>query len=166
MFKIKSYKEQTPMKVIFAKEKLIRNKYKKTIFLAGPSPRNSALVSWREEAIELFEENKFEGTLLIPEHRELQEDEFNYIDQIDWEEEGLKMADIILFWIPRDLEIFPGFTTNVEWGYWTAKNPSKLVLGSPDDAPKMMYLNHYADKLDIPRFNSLEALVKFTIGEK
>lgn len=142
------------MKLIYAKEEIKKINF--TIFLAGPSPRKSKNISWRIEAIELFEKHGFNGTLLIPEDREHRGDEeFNYIDQIEWEDEGLHKADIILFWIPRDLEKFPGFTTNIEWGVWTQKNPSKLVLGSPENAPKMGYLNYYADKLDIPRFNTL-----------
>lgn len=147
------------MKIIFAKEKIVNSG--KTIFLAGPSPRNTGHLSWRIEAIELFKDNNFKGTLLVPEDREKRtEAEFNYIDQIEWEDEGLHKADIIIFWIPRDLEKFPGFTTNIEWGVWTQKAPEKLVLGSPANAPKMGYLNYYADKLDIPRFDTLDEIIK------
>ena len=149
------------MKIIYAKEKIEIDG--KSIFLAGPSPRNSGNLSWRIEALRLFEESGFKGTVLIPEVEAESIETFNYLDQIEWEDEALNKADTILFWIPRDLETFPGFTTNIEWGHWTAKNPKKLILGSPDNTPKMAYLNHYADKLNIPRFNNLENIIKYWV---
>jgi nucleoside 2-deoxyribosyltransferase len=154
------------MKIIYAKEKIKKDIEKKNVFLAGPSPRNKKEISWRKEAIQIFKENQFKGTLFVPEEKNETRENFNYLDQIEWEEEALNKADIILFWIPRGLNKFQGFTTNIEWGYWTAKNPSKLVLGSPKNTPKMRYLNYYADKLNIPRFENLENLIKFVIGEK
>ena len=150
--------------LIYAKEKI--KSEGKSIFLAGPSPRNNTDKSWRKEAINLFIENGFKGSLLIPEDRVNNQKAFDYIDQIEWEEEALNAADIILFWVPRDLKIFPGFTTNIEWGYWTAKDPSKLLLGSPENTPKMAYLNYYADKLEIPRFIKLKDIIKYASGDK
>ena len=42
----------------------------------------------------------------------------NYIDQAQWEREALSNASVIVFWIPRKLPDMPGFTINVEFGYW------------------------------------------------
>jgi len=150
--------------LVYAKEEVISSC--KSIFLAGPSPRNNIDKSWRKEAIKIFKKNNFDGTIFIPEYRINNQESFDYIDQIEWEEEALNAADIILFWIPRDMTTFPGFTTNIEWGYWTAKKPSKLLLGSPDNTPKMAYLNYYADKLEIPKFNDLNDIIKYAIGDK
>jgi len=150
------------MQIIYSKEKIIKKKL--TIFLAGPSPRKKNLISWKKEAIKLFKKYNFNGTLLIPEVKE--EIKYNYIDQIDWEDEALEKADIIIFWIPRDLNDFPGFTTNIEWGRWLERNPQKLILGSPKNTPKMDYINYYADKKYIPRFDKLENIIKFIIEDE
>ena len=58
------------------------------------------------------------------------------------------MADVIVFWIPRDLDTLPGFTTNIEWGAW--HRSGKVVLGAPPDAPKMRYLAANAEVHHIP----------------
>lgn len=104
----------------------------KSIFLAGPTPRSNIVKSWRPKAIELFSDLGFAGTIFIPELRSGPSSEFEYDKQIDWEHEALEKADVILFWIPRNLVNMPGFTTNIEFGYWLAKNPKKLIVGSPD----------------------------------
>ena len=149
------------MQLIYPKENI--NKNGLTIFLAGPSPRKNEDISWRREAIKLFEKNEFRGTLILPEEKPGVDTRPDYTDQIEWEEEGLTESDIIVFWIPRDLDTFPGFTTNIEWGKWLEKEPSKLILGSPKDTPKMDYLNYYADKSNVPRFDNLEKLIEFII---
>jgi 8-oxo-dGTP pyrophosphatase MutT (NUDIX family) len=69
----------------------------------------------------------------------------------------LNFADVILFWIPRELALMPAFTTNDEWGFWKARDPLKLVLGTPKDAPKVHYQRYYAEKQNIPLHDSLEA---------
>ena len=152
------------MTLIYSKETIKHNG--RTIFLAGPSQRRDTDISWRPEAIEFFKKNNFKGTLILPEEKPGVSIRPDYNDQIEWEEEGLTLADIILFWIPRDLERAPGFTTNIEWGYWLAEAPWKLVLGSPENAPKMNYLNYYADKYTVPRFDDLEAMIKFICEKK
>lgn len=130
-----------------------------SIFLAGPTPRDKDTKGWREDAIEYLKSINFKGYVYVPERSTGWEGNYEYKEQIEWEETALIKAGVILFWIPRELEKMPGFTTNVEWGYWTARKPQKLILGAPKDAPKMDYLRYYANKLDIPTFENLnEAL--------
>lgn len=43
-------------------------KGKKSIFLAGPTPRKEDIVSWRKEAIKILEENNFDGIVYVPEY--------------------------------------------------------------------------------------------------
>jgi len=129
----------------------------KSVFLAGPSVRGEKTrTPWRQEAIWLFQARKFGGELYVPEP-------FcdDYQAQIDWEAEHLERADLILFWIPRDLETLPGFTTNVEFGEWMKSG--KVLLGAPSDAPKMRYLFAKARKYDVLCFHSLEAMVETAV---
>lgn len=133
------------MNIIYAKEEISTAK-KPVVFLAGPTPRSVNVKSWRPEAIKLFGELGFEGTLLIPEDRNGLI--LDYGNQVEWEEEGLIRADCIMFWIPRNIDTLPGFTTNIEWGTW--HKSGKVILGAPQGAPKMRYIRYYANKLNIP----------------
>jgi hypothetical protein len=45
-----------------------------------------------------------------------------------------------MFWIPRTRELI-GLTTNMEFGYWQARDPNKMVYGRPDDAYRIQYLD-------------------------
>ena len=113
--------------------------WSKNIFLAGPTPRKeNSVPSWRPEAIRILEELGFDGVVFSPEAEDGDWAE-NYDDQVNWERAGLNLADIIVFWVPRDLDTMPAFTTNVEYGRWLESN--KTVLGHPEDAPKTRYLD-------------------------
>lgn len=143
------------MKVIFAQQDL-EYLSDTSIFLAGPTPRNSKVPSWRPQVLSLLEKHNFNGTILVPES-EGWGVTGDYYSQIEWEDQALHLATVILFWIPRKLETMPGFTTNDEWGYW--KKSGKVVLGVPNDAEKCKYQIHYAKKLRIPFANNLEETV-------
>lgn len=106
-----------------------------------------------------FEKFGFNGSLFIPER--LVEEKFDWESQVKWEEEHMNAADCILFWIPRNLENMPGFTTNVEWGRW--ENSGKVVLGAPDWAKKMGYIRYYAKKHGVPIAETLEETVRLAI---
>lgn len=133
-----------------------------SIFLAGPTPRSKDVKSWRIEAIKILEKLNFNGIVYVP------EDKFEYINeyinQVEWEKKGLTNATIIVFWIPRVLKDMPAFTTNVEFGFWIAKNPNKIVYGRPDDAEKNRYLDWlYKDQINANIFNSLENTLKYAV---
>ncbi len=127
----------------------------KSIFLAGPSPRGEKGLSWRPEALKVLERLGYDGTVFIPETKEFNKD--TYLDQIEWEHKALNYADIIIFWIPRDLEKLLGFTTNIEFGWWMRSG--KVVLAAPEDAPKMGYLVECAKRFGVPLFKSFEEAV-------
>ena len=115
---------------------------KPIVFLAGPTVRGNQphLTSWRFAAIEEFERQGFDGTLIVPEFvSKFESDQYRY-DIPEWEFAGLKIADCIMFWIPRTRELI-GLTTNFEIGYWMAKERSKMVYGRPDDAYRMAYVD-------------------------
>jgi len=113
-----------------------------SVFLAGPTPRNEpgkpTVPSWRPEFCDALQQTGINCTVLIPEcegeiwHR-------NYDTQCQWEYDHLRAATGIIFWVPRDLETMPAFTTNVEFGYWLKSG--KTFYGRPEGAPKTRYLD-------------------------
>ena len=117
-----------------------------SIFLAGPTPRNSDVPSWRPEAIVILRNIGFSGTVFVPEHKDWEALK-HYEDQVEWEYEALTRVSVIAFWIPREIARMPAFTTNVEFGYWMAKIDHSLsshrhiAYGRPDGAPKTRYLD-------------------------
>lgn len=141
----------------------------KTIFLAGPTSRVENVKSWRKEALVLLEELGYDGHVFIPEPRNGIFDH-DYSDQVEWEDEFLQAADIILFWVPRDMEgehsegngtPIPGLTTNDEWGFW--KNSGKVVWGSPDWADSTKYQKFYADKFNVPAASNLKETIELAL---
>ena len=129
------------MITIYSDQELPNLIEKPSIFLAGPTPRSTSVASWRPEAISTLKDLGFDGVVLIPERRDWTEG-FDYDTQIAWEHTAMDAASVVCFWIPRDLRDMPGFTTNVEFGFWIAKNPEAVVYGRPDDSPKNNYLDH------------------------
>jgi len=139
------------MQVVYARQPFPRS-FRRAIFLAGPTPRSPEVRSWRPDALTELAARGFDGVVFVPEDSDGSR-RFDYVDQVEWEEEGLRLADAIVFWIPRDLATLPGFTTNVEWGVW--HDSGKAVLGAPPGAPKNEYLRHYASKARAPVADSL-----------
>ena len=138
----------------------VPDQYHPSIFLAGPTPRDSS-TSWRSEARKIFEEIDFQGNILIPEPADGSDIEIDYEQQVRWEWKGLERSDCILFWVPRELETLPGFTTNIEFGAWYQSG--KVVLGSPDDAVKMRYMKHCAKVYNIPVYSDLKSTISTAI---
>lgn len=123
-----------------------------SIFLAGPTPRDSETSSWRPEALKILEEMGYGGVVFVPEEKS-GDWKGSYTDQAEWEEMGLEMADRIVFWVPRDLRTMPAFTTNVEFGRYVQSG--KAVLGHPAGAPKTRYLDWLGEQNDVPVFDTL-----------
>ena len=126
------------MKVNYSDEEVLKGE--KSIFLAGPTPRSKDVETWRNEAIEILKTLEFNGIVYVPE-RNFDDRTFNYDDQVEWEKESLHNSDIIVFWVPRSLPDMPAFTTNIEFGYWLAKDSDKVIYGRPDNSEKNRYLD-------------------------
>jgi hypothetical protein len=139
------------MNLIYARENIPAS-----IFLAGPTPRDPSVKSWRPEAIALLRKHLFDGTVFVPEDRSMNP-KFNYDDQVEWEWQGLETATAILFWVPRDMADMPALTTNVEFGLYSMRG--RCVLGYPSGAPKMKYLHALAQRFGISIFHDLERTV-------
>lgn len=164
------------MNVVYTMEELPET-IDKTIFLAGPTPRTSDVLSWRPEALKLLEMLGFDGTVFVPELRPLDSvidnimtraygknrsgyaaHTYDWNKQVQWEYDAIQMSDCVLFWIPRQMDTMPAFTTNDEWGF--LKGSGKVVFGAPDNAPKTRYQKHFAKLFCVPSANTLVETVK------
>lgn len=139
------------MQIIYALEEFPK-KLNKSLMIAGPTPRTKEVESWRKDAIKILEDIGFDGAVFVPEPRDGNFTS-DYDAQVEWEEQCLNAADCIIFWVPRNLETLPGFTTNVEFGRW--ENSGKIVFGCPEDAEKVSYLKYYCDKYKVDIANTL-----------
>jgi hypothetical protein len=135
----------------------------KSIFLAGPTPRDDDTPTWRPEALVTLRDLGFQGTVFVPENETWSKHD-RYDDQIAWEWEALSVSSVIVFWIPRDLSIssggqqkMPAFTTNVEFGLYARSG--KCLLGFPESAAKMSYLNGLAKEIGLPVYSDLRTLL-------
>ena len=131
-----------------------------SIFLAGPTPRADDVPSWRPEAVEILKSKGFAGDVFIPEDKSA-ERYSDYDGQINWEWNGLDAATVQVYWVPRDLQTMPAFTTNVEFGLYAASG--KCVLGYPKGAPKMRYLHALAEKYNMPIAHTLEETLQHAL---
>jgi len=139
------------MRIVYANDVL-----ETSIFLAGPTPRSTSVESWRPQAIQLLKQAGFPGTVYTPETSN-NNWTHEYYNQIEWEWSALQMSTVVLFWVPRELTDMPAFTTNVEFGYLASSG--KVLLGSPEGAPKMKYLQALAARHNIPIYSDLELIV-------
>lgn len=144
------------MEINYSDQEVVKGK--KSIFLAGPTPRGENVESWREEACEILRKKGFDGLVYVPEYSTWRPKE-DYTDQAMWERVALTNATAIVFWIPRDLETMPAYTTNVEFGYWL--HTGKVLYGRPDKAPKIKYLDWlYELDTDEKPIDNLEKLLE------
>jgi hypothetical protein len=135
-----------------------------TVFLAGPTPKAAGVSSWRPAAIELISARWTAPqtlSVLSPEDTDFRYDK-HFDAQVDWETDARARADVILFWIPRDVRAMPGFTTNVEFGLDVATVPERVVLGCPPDCPsptQNRYLINVAKRRGVPVLSTLAETV-------
>jgi len=147
------------MQVVYAREPF-PDRWTKSVFLAGPTPRGGGTPSWRPEALRLLKASGYDGVVFVPEDRDITGCAItpeNYEPQILWEDEALQRADAIVFWVARDLPSMPAFTTNIEWGEWF--DSGKVALGYPQETPKVGYFRTKAKWHGIPVAHTLEATV-------
>ena len=158
---------ETPVEDI----KKLYNTDKPLVFLAGPTVRGNQqhLTSWRFAAIEEFERQNFDGILIVPEFNNRTESDKHRTELPIWEFTGLKVCDVIMFWIPRTRELI-ALTTNQELGYWMGRKREKVIYGRPDDAYRIQYqdIMWEADakdrgKVNIPIKNTLKETIRESI---
>ncbi|TCO64448.1 nucleoside 2-deoxyribosyltransferase domain-containing protein [Actinocrispum wychmicini] len=129
-----------------------------SIFLAGPTPRSATVPSWRPGALAELCRQSNVGVLVVFVPEAAGGTAYpDYDDQVAWEERWLDAADTILFWVPRDMATLPGLTTNVEFGRY--ESSGRVVLGAPEDAQHVRYLQHHARKHGAPVLPTLSDTV-------
>jgi hypothetical protein len=144
------------MRIIYSDMTIPEDNTDVVVFLAGPTPREKGVPSWRPDFLHELEKSGFGGTVLVPERST--GTDYDYLPQVKWEEEGLEVADFIIFWVPRNLDNMPGFTTNIEFGEWMKSG--KCILGFPEGAPGMRYMEYKSKKYDIPVFDNMTDMCK------
>ena len=148
------------MNIIYSNQNYDKNI--KSIFLAGPTPRSNKIKSWRIEAIKYFEKYGFDGNILVPEDKENKIQEEGNIPNMIWDNNALLGADLIVFWIPREIPDMIGLTTNIEFGYFINKKP--IIYGRPLDSVRNEYNDWlYKKILNLEPIDNLELLVKKSI---
>ncbi len=127
------------MQLVYALED-IPETLRQSLFLAGPTPRTSAVASWRLQMVDCLKRAGYGGIVFIPESRQdSAEKPREPAQQANWEKRCLDLSDAILAWVPRELEHLPAFTTNVEFGRYVSSR--KLFYGRPPNAPHTAYLD-------------------------
>jgi hypothetical protein len=132
----------------------------RTVFLAGPVPRDAGAASWHEEAVSEIRRTGFRGCVVVPRSRP----DALIVDPDEprrWEHDAMSRSDALLFWIPRVLWTLPALTSNLEWGVW--HDSGKAVLGAPPSAPKMSYLRFYAEIGEAPQATSLAEAARIAV---
>ncbi|GAA2490276.1 nucleoside 2-deoxyribosyltransferase domain-containing protein [Streptomyces gobitricini] len=121
-----------------------------SVYLCGPTPTDPAERSWRPAAVDALRA-AWDGpgrlAVFLPEPATGGSYPV-YEDQIAWEEEAMRRSDVVLFWIPREMNRLPGLVSNIKWGAWY--DSGRAVLGTPPRAERMAYLLHFAEALGVP----------------
>jgi hypothetical protein len=155
------HKVQTKARVIYYGESLEDVQHCPCVYLDGPkSTPVGAKMSWRKRLIETFLSKGFTHAIIVPECRDS-----NYRPPYDtdeffaWEDFVMKMATIVMFWIPRDSKIFPGRNINDRWGMY--KNKQNVIVGMPKEAQDISYQTWYAKANNIPVVHHLENMTQY-----
>ena len=131
--------------------------FTKSLYLAGPTPRDAEVPSWRPQALKLLEDFNYDGVVFIPESQDGKRSS-DYEQQMDWELKAMRRSDLILFWVPAEKDTMPANTTRVELGLQV--HSGKVILGIPKDAYKTRYMEKLAEKYHIVSHETLEDTVK------
>lgn len=132
------------------------------VFLAGPI---QGAPNWQHSVENLFT-NEQNSNVVFLSPRRLSYDNFNYEEQVLWEKKYMALADVILFWIPEEIENVEGRsyaqTTRTEFGEYLARG-KKIIFGAYKEFPGLRYFGsklkqYYGNKCKI--HSSLEGCLK------
>jgi hypothetical protein len=123
--------------------------------------------SWRAAAIEHFDELGYKGLLVVPEFRDhkrpahIPDSPDGNVKIYAWEAEWLARADVILFWVPRDMKRLPGLTTNIEFGMFLGTK--KIVFGAPPGAEHVEYMRYHCVRAGVSQAEKLSTTVHLSL---
>lgn len=128
------------------------------VFLAGPI---QGAPDWQSKLPEI--ENV---VYLSPRRESYPVPNFDYNEQVEWETQALRSANIVLIWIPKEDEIIAGRsyaqTTRFEVGENMARSKN-IILGIDESFPGRRYFEHKAKKYGVlgdKVFSTLEECVE------
>jgi len=131
---------------------------KKLLFLAGPI---KGADNWQDKVIESLAG----ADIYIANPRREADPDFNYTEQVDWETKHLTLADVIMFWIPKETVHVEGRsyaqTTRFELAEWLAKtnynrDVTKIVLGIEDGFYGKRYIVERLKQTNVKVYDSYE----------
>lgn len=131
--------------------------FEKSLYLAGPTPRDPGVPSWRPRALKLLEAFAYNGVVFVPESQNGTRRR-DYLQQMDWELEAMRRSDVLLFWVPATKDAMPAYTTRVEFGL--ELRSGKMVFGAPRKTYKTRYLRELAKKYNVASHHTLEETIE------
>ena len=127
-----STKAETHLVCCPSRERVKNSNKKWKVFLAGPIQGAPA---WQHSI------NKIKNVIFYSPRRKSYSN-FNYKEQTEWEMDYMNYADVILFWIPEEIEHVEGRsyaqTTRTEFGEYLALG-KKIIFGCYNDFPGKRY---------------------------
>ena len=142
-----NYKNDIKNIIIKSPNKLPSKKTKWYIFLAGPI---QGAPEWQNQIPNINAE-----VILLSPRRENYEN-FNYSEQVNWETISLRIADIILFWIPEEKEKIKNHeyaqTTRTEFGEYLARG-KKIVIGVNNNFLGRRYIQSKCEQYGIKKLH-------------
>lgn len=141
--------------IICSPEELPDRKTKWYVFLAGPI---QGAPQWQ------FEVPNIPGVLYLSPRRE-DYTGFDYAEQFKWETIGLLISDVVLFWIPPEIESVAGRsyaqTTRTEFGEYLARG-KKIIIGTYPEFPGRRYFESKLEVFDPENkiYNTLEETIQ------
>lgn len=158
----------------------------KSIFLAGPSPRNNSVFDWKIKAIRHLEDMGYDGTVFLPIiHKIFLKNYFEYCQENDYSTKLISQAQYDEMTKDSQPAVWD-YDNQVQWEckarnmadvnlFWVERyikkdmpgfttniefgedlDCGKMVYGRPDDAEKCNYLDKRVDLNEIQRYNTLE----------
>lgn len=153
--------------IVYLGDDLDKYKNLPSVYLDGPLSVNlgsKGSISWRKKLIETFTIQGFNHVVIIPECKNPEyKPQYTHPSFYEWEVKAMKMATIIMFWIPRESGIFAGRDINDRWGQH--KLQKNVILGHPSKAQGLDYQNWYARNNDIAVVHHLENMVQYVVAQ-
>ncbi len=130
-----------------------------SILLVGPTPNRPRDQGWRMEALNLIDATDVRVTVLCPEYFRTPAGKGSYEDQLDWEDEALASATVLLFFFPRETDSMLGLDATLYWGRYSRATPERCVLGAPDWAVHTRLLARDCERYHISFASTLAVTV-------